>query len=200
VQSIVFWYAEAGKILFCKPIKFMKEPYFKPWIGEDYETSNPRIMVLGESHYGVGDEPETFTQGVIKEWALGGKGNRFFTTTAKILSGKPYEWMSADEKRTFWQTVVFYNFIQKIVGTGPRIRPDEQMWQDSKEALNHVLAQISPEIIVVLGKALRWHTEPFLSSYNEIIVCYWTHPSAPHFKKQVAIDAFNQAKMLHDNR
>ena len=49
----------------------MNEPYFKPWIGENYQDSKPLILVLVESHYGVGDEPETFTQGVIKEWALG---------------------------------------------------------------------------------------------------------------------------------
>jgi len=174
----------------------MKEPYFKPWIGENYESNKPKILILGESHYGVGDEPETFTQGVIKDWAMGGKGNRrFFTTVAKIVSEKPHEWMSLDAKNTFWQSVAFYNFVQTIVGETPRIRPKEQMWQDAQEPLRYVLTTLSPEIVVVLGKALRWHTEPILSSYPSIVSCYWTHPSAFGFKKQEAIDTFDQAKI-----
>ena len=174
----------------------MKEPYFKPWIGENYESSKPRILILGESHYSSNpDEKPDFTQGIVAYWALGGKGNRFFTTIAKVVSEKPHEWMRPNDKEAFWQSVAFYNFIQEIVGKEARIRPTEQMWQNAQEPLKNVLTNLSPEIVVVLGKALRGYTEPILSSYSEIISCYWTHPSAfGHFNKQESIDAFKQAK------
>ena len=69
------------------------------------------------------------------------------------------------------------------------------MWEDAKEPLKRVLADLSPGIVIVLGKALRWHIEPILSLHNEIISCYLTHPSAfGHFKKQEAIDEFSRAK------
>ena len=174
----------------------MKEPYFKPWVGENYAASRPRILILGESHYSENlSENQDFTQGIIAYWALGSKGNRFFTTIAKIVSEKPYEWMSPADKNTFWQSVAFYNFIQEIVGEAPRYRPTEQMWQDAKEPLEYVLAALSPDLVVVLGKELQRYVEPSLSSYKNVISCYWTHPSAfGHFKKDTAIAAFAQAK------
>ena len=28
------------------------EPFYKPWVGQAYEESPHRILILGESHYG----------------------------------------------------------------------------------------------------------------------------------------------------
>ena len=174
----------------------MIEPYFKPWVGENYKSSKPKILVLGESHYGNGQELQTFTEEVIRGCAIGGGGKtRLFTIVAKILSGKSYVWMSPDDKQVFWQNVAFYNYIQVIVGGEPRIRPTKEMWERSQQALKHVLTDLAPDIVIVLGRQLRIHVEPKLKTFDAITFCYWTHPSAPkYFKKQEAIGAFDEAK------
>jgi hypothetical protein len=77
----------------------MQEPFFQPWVGENYNAQTPKILVLGESHYGKQEDyTHEWTQGVVKAWALGEEGTtRYFTTIAKILSDKAYERISQEE-------------------------------------------------------------------------------------------------------
>lgn len=69
---------------------------FHPWVGNNYEYENPKILILGESHYGNANEnKEIFTQNVVKDWALRGEGShKFFTTIAKILPDRMDIWLS----------------------------------------------------------------------------------------------------------
>ncbi|GAB3566094.1 hypothetical protein GCM10027578_14700 [Spirosoma luteolum] len=178
----------------------MKTPFFQPWVGENYSTQSPKILVLGESHYGKDEwyTPE-FTQGVIKDWALCQKGTRsFFTKIAKILLGKPHEWISLEEKHDLWHRVAFYNYVQEFVGVGPRMRPTPAMWTDAEDAFEYVMKQLTPDIVIVMGKELGWHVRTFEKNYpGTANFCYWTHPSARSFKKDEAVDAF--AKALNPN-
>jgi len=44
---------------------------FDPWVGSKYRSSGfggVRVLILGESHYGIGTESATFTTDVVKEW------------------------------------------------------------------------------------------------------------------------------------
>lgn len=156
----------------------MRNIVFKPWVGNDYATNKfgARILVLGESHYGVPeDEHEEYTKEVVQLWA---KENRlaFFTKIAKtILNLDSSEYLTDDAKTEFWENVAFYNYIQKIVGEGARIRPASDMWESSAPALFEVIKDLDPQIIYVLGKELADNL-PQLPSGIE--VCYLSHPSS----------------------
>jgi hypothetical protein len=166
---------------------------FKPWLGDNYENENIKILILGESHYGNSDEnKETFTQDVIKSWALREEGSiKFFTTIAKVLSDKIDEWLSDDDAKEFWNKVVFYNYIQDFVGQNARIRPTDEMWRQAEKPFNEVLLKYQPDIVVVLGKDLGWYVEQYANDFEKIVFCYWTHPSA-------GFGRFDQQKSLED--
>ena len=139
---------------------------FAPWIGpkfDDQPLAGVRILVLGESHYAKSErtladsqhEPIELTRNVVRRLALGPRPHRFFTTVARLLSHLE----QADRAATadLWNRIAFYNYIQDIVGSGPRMRPTKEMWADAHLPFCDVLDELRPDCVLVLGKALRHH-------------------------------------------
>lgn len=120
---------------------------FKPWIGSQYKNGNPKILVLGESHYGLPldrSEPN-FTSYLLGRHISGKDQSRFFTNIANMFGE------AAETRETFWQSVAFYNYVQGSVGHRPRTEPQDHMWNNSAYAFQEVLTKHRPEYIVVLG-------------------------------------------------
>lgn len=141
----------------------MNNIQFKPWIGPQYATQGIeglRILILGESHYGdEGEEYEDCTSDVVKEWAIE-KRLAFFTKIAKSVLRLPAEeYITDEQKAIFWNSVAFYNYIQKFVGDEPRQRPSYDMWDPSKNAFIQTIKQIKPQLCVVFGYEL-WGNLP----------------------------------------
>ena len=139
-----------------------------PYVGENYGNVKPfglSVLILGESHYIPGDDDlyDTFTREIIRRVLNiidGPKdptfNTRFFTKVARVFHDKKPD---QGLQRQFWQSVVYYVFIQESVGKRPRIRPTDQMWRDGGPALQEVLIEYEPEFVLVLGKQL-WSNLP----------------------------------------
>jgi hypothetical protein len=154
---------------------------FKPWIGKNYHTNGLngiKILFLGESHYGkAGNEKADTTINVIKRLALGEQRyHRFFTTIAKfaLLKGAKNK-ISKKERKEFWESVAFYNYVQEFVGDKSRIRPTKEMWQSAKKPFCEILEELKPQLIVVLGKELNKNLPRIPTG---IEVCRVNHPSS----------------------
>ncbi|MCY3737405.1 MAG: hypothetical protein OXG13_13440 [Gemmatimonadaceae bacterium] len=140
----------------------MERVYFKPWIGENYWSGRrfgKRVLVLGESHYEWDKEmcglPPDFTIQCIEDQVLG-YTKRFWTEIViAFLNKRP----SVEDKREFWHSCAFYNYIQESVGFGPRVRPTREMWERAVNPFNAVLAELRPDFIAVLGYEL-WDNLP----------------------------------------
>lgn len=173
------------------------KPFFLPWEGPNYRTSSPKILILGESHCRRdGSDQQTFTQGVIRSWAIGEEGTRkFFTTIAKVLSGKLYEHLSKSDKVDFWNRVALYNYIQEVVGDKPRDRPTDLMWEQAQQPFLQVIENLSPDIVVVLGGHLSHYINRVKDQCPTVHFCHWYHPSSfGAFKKHKARAAFDAVK------
>ncbi|MCD9472930.1 hypothetical protein GLP21_19690 [Photobacterium carnosum] len=152
---------------------------FKPWVGNKYFSENQfgiRILLLGESHYGDESEDENFTIDVVKKWGKGeelGESLPFFKKIAVSLLNlnSAYE-LSDKDREEFWDHVAFYNYIQTIVGEGPRERPIQDMWEESKPLFYTVLDHLKPDLIIVLGKELSYNIPEV-----DIDICVIQHPS-----------------------
>ncbi len=184
-------------------------PQFLPWVGARYgeihapPVGRARVLVLGESHYGDAScQRESFTNDVVKEWVFQ-RRDRFFTKVAKLTLGlSTAEWLSPELSHEFWNSVLFYNYVQEIVGPGPRYRPSPEMWRCAESSLGRLLLEHTPNCIVVLGRelagALRTTStlgfavvsedgpEPFYvlepAQATRPIVWTWVnHPSSPGF-------------------
>lgn len=133
--------------------------HFYPWTGRDFFTApfkGQRVLILGESHYQwLKDEPldqyHHLTQDCVRE-VLGGEFRKAFWTHIAVafLGERP----TFEQLEKFWHSVAFYNYFQQSVGFGARVRPTEEMWENSKPALSEVLERLRPDVVIVLGYAL----------------------------------------------
>ncbi|WP_370621706.1 hypothetical protein NMD10_27700 (plasmid) [Citrobacter portucalensis] len=131
---------------------------FLPWVGERYHSSRygVRVLVLGESHYGVQEDyTPDFTRDVVNGHAFQ-SGFRFFTMITTLLRGSP-GCADEEERREAWQHVAFYNYVQEFVGDAGRIRPTRAMWRDAAAALEEVVTELRPDVILVLGYQMWDH-------------------------------------------
>ena len=102
---------------------------FKPWVGLYYDKSplGLRLLILGESHYrSAGDKsPEEWTTNEALKH--GRHTHRYWTRLSGVL-GKHQQPYQAD----IWDSVVFYNYVQHVVGTAPRQRRASECGQASR--------------------------------------------------------------------
>jgi hypothetical protein len=152
----------------CRACHVMSGIFFKPWKGKRYESNQlfgKRILVLGESHYEWDENIPLYpdlTIDCIREQAEGIHTSQFWTNIAvAFLNKRP----SQEEKKEFWDSIAFYNYVQKSVGFGPRVRPTEDMWRISEQGFVEVLAKLLPKVVIVLGYAL-WQHLPELGGRN----------------------------------
>jgi len=156
---------------------------FDPWVGNKYWSvgfASVRILILGESHYGdIGTESTAFTTKVVREYAQE-KRSRFFTITQKLVAGiSPDDWVSDEERAAFWEQVAFYNFVQAFPGSEPRCRPTQEMWSAATAAFFRTLAELKPQVVVVLGFELQANLPEVPSGIH---VCFARHPSSWGFQ------------------
>lgn len=144
----------------------MKNVRFLPWVGKNYQAglNGLRTLVLGESHYHGGVNPEinsrpNFTIECIQEQVDGEFTFAFWTKIATTMIGrKP----TLEDKQQFWNSVAFYNYVQDSVGSGPRIAPQSESWEKSEVPFEEVLENLKPHFIVALGYRM-WDRLPNLN-------------------------------------
>ncbi|MGA3172549.1 MAG: hypothetical protein ABSE62_16225 [Chthoniobacteraceae bacterium] len=152
---------------------------FLPWRGENYDIgrSGKRILILGESHYNwdsnyrIEDDPEV-TKRIIKEQIDETFTAKFWTNIAIMFLGKK---PTPEEKRDFWHSVAFYNYVQYSAGEKPRIAPGADKFENSEPAFYEVLDTLKPQLLVVLGYRLwehvpgtGWESGPAIESKENV--------------------------------
>lgn len=168
--------------------KFSSSVYFQPWIGEAFEEGlwGRRTLILGQSHYQwKSDVPVTpqLTQQCIEEQCSGEESGAHWTKIAMTGIGhKP----TLDEKRRFWSSVAYANFIQESVGHGPRLGPPKrQMIEASTEPFLVTLDALRPDVVWVLGYELwNWLPEetsggPTIRRDVDALTCWYDLASQP---------------------
>lgn len=157
---------------------------FDPWIGCMYNqkaTQFPRLLILGESHYGrLRTEKATTTKDLITGIRCNLTREPFFTKVARLIC-LAYNGSIASAKineAEVWQRVAFANYIQEFVSEGPRVRPTHEMWEKAAVPFIQTLHEIKPQILLVLGKQLGERLPPITQSEHLIEICRINHPSS----------------------
>lgn len=188
--------------------------HLRPWIGSEYEKGigGKRLLVLGESQYSDTDNPE-LTQIVMKKllaYKLRKRKDeaeyepwmRTFTIFERAVAGRV---LSGEESAAFWNSVLFYNFVQEMM-PDRGFRPTRKQFADSAAAFEEVLNAYEPDLIIAWGKTLFDRT-PELAGRNtpsimhdkiEIYTYEYTlrsgkmcrmmrmlHPAAPGYSKEL---------------
>lgn len=164
----------------------MRRRRFNPWVGEAYGQTNglelpAKLLLLGESHYRDRDWDEEWdgqpTIGVIREVKQQENGGYpLFTKSMRTILG-PQRPTDILTRETFFDSIAFYNYVQRSVGPGPGERPTQEMWEEAAGPFRATLEDLRPTHIVACGKTLWRH----MKKYQE----FWTPPS------ETMVDWFN---------
>lgn len=121
---------------------------FQPWVGPNYETAKPRLLIVGPSHYDWPTREIPVATTAVIEWAIEHGSGPLFTNLVATCTGK---WPDAVARKRFWESVVYFNYIQEFVGDGPRKPHRYGLWVKSHDAFAAVLNALKPELILVFG-------------------------------------------------
>ena len=145
---------------------------FNPWVGNRYDqgyAGGPRLLVLGESHYGDQPPEHNLTQRLTHEYAQGQWKHGFWTNIMQAVMGCHHTAITPAQKETFWQSVALYNYIQVML-EGPRRCPPAEAWLDSQPTFEAVLEALRPHAILILGTQ-TWNKLPPVTPDSGHIKC-----------------------------
>ena len=162
--------------------------FFDPHVGEKYGKEGSlfkkKILVLGDSHYcdnectdrkSCGDlekhqDCADFTQEIVKDFLnLGCTGERYRWkgTYSRFVNSMMGREASQPEREEFFDSVVFYNYMQAAAGDNPYVAGSyEHSDKRYLSALYEVLDKYSPDVVICWGQTL-WDTLPDDFNYGE---------------------------------
>lgn len=143
---------------------------FHPWKGDRWGLSDNalggrRLLVLGESHYSkkfsVWDRDPDMTNWCVTEFLKGANGElrpearRFYAKLTSLISGRPSDALSADDRRNIWDSITYYNYIPWIAANKAGVAPPEAMWHgEAPLAFQDIVSRSEAEAIIVCGSRL----------------------------------------------
>lgn len=139
--------------------------YFLPWVGTNYLAQSPRLLLLGESHYGDNNENPNLTRELTYNYSEGLWSHRYWTGIMNTLNDQN----TPDARNVFWSKVAFYNYIQDIVGATSGIQPTAAMFVSALTGFRSVLNYLKPTHILVLEKRLWLNLPTNLLSSRDIV-------------------------------
>ncbi len=149
--------------------------HFRPWVGKNYEQGigGKRLLVLGESQYSSTDNPEQ-TQMVIRkllDYKLGSceyePWMKTFSVFERAVAGRE---LSGEESAAFWNSVLFYNFVQEMMPYRG-FRPTRKQFADSAAAFEEILNEYEPDLVIAWGTAL-YDSTPALDGHDAPSIAY----------------------------
>lgn len=139
----------------------MNNVVFNPWIGINYGTAgvfNKKILVLGESQYGVKEEDQNPSATIDRvSFVVSGGKDRWTGTYRRFERSLVGHYTSDEESKEIWNSIVFYNYVQKSLtdtNVDPRKDATEEEMKQWVNAFFEVLEKYQPDLIIGWGKRL----------------------------------------------
>lgn len=164
---------------------------FYPFVGSQYEKSDFKILILGESHHNKGNSDCTgseMTKNYINEFIDYKKGKKPFYHSMNTLSrfvnifnGKK---LNNSEAVNYLESIAFYNYVQVLIETN-RKSPSLENFSNSIDAFKLVLNQLNPDLIIFWGNRL-WNNFPKANhkqiKFNDVNIHYLDFEKKVPFK------------------
>jgi hypothetical protein len=137
-------------------MKFSNKVKIKPFIGKDYFKAEQKLLILGESAFGDHKGDKNLLVNVITDIKNGQETSYTQYRKTKVFFTKIFNLFKNKEncdKKTFWNKVSFYDYIQELMDYPGQI-PPKNYFNDAEPPFFEILKKIEPDVVIVLGKRL----------------------------------------------
>ncbi|KOF04356.1 hypothetical protein OB69_02255 [Roseivirga seohaensis subsp. aquiponti] len=144
---------------------------WKPFVGKNYQNSEKKMLLIGESHYiydtkesQVSANSKEFTQKVVDELAIKQWKTKspFFQNINKLFLG------AESNTNKFWSEVAFYNFIQRPMRDAIKEKPSKSDFDNAWVTLIDVLVELKPKVCLFLGNSASNRMEKALRNEGRV--------------------------------
>ncbi|AFL97271.1 hypothetical protein [Ornithobacterium rhinotracheale] len=124
-----------------------------PFVGEKYNVSKPKVLLVGESHYldeseNNNHEKVIYTRMIANEL---GAGNRNYKTKSPIFNNVN-NMLKATNPQKLWDKIAFYNFVQRPMSSLD-IRPSNSDFDEAWVVFFRLVQVLKPDYCLFLGNS-----------------------------------------------
>lgn len=133
-----------------------------PWVGSEYEKTEKKLLVVGESHYYNPDEINSFekhtninfTRISIEELGVKQLYKNDKNYNVKITENFHKALVRTDsfDSSKFWERVAYVNLLQFPMKTNAG-RPSDKQFKESWPSLFELIKMISPDQVLFIGNS-----------------------------------------------
>lgn len=131
-----------------------------PWIGKDFKNNKKRLLIVGESHYSLAENDKEYQRRFQEA-----TNNKYFTRKCIYESPICENWRNNTfenihrvllrsnnlDKGLFWEQVVFYNFIPRLMDYRIRERPTPVDFYSSWKIFIEIINILKPTDCIFIG-------------------------------------------------
>ena len=135
------------------------------WVGKNYDTTMPSLLILGQSDSGVKTRLSTY----VPDWIAERVTDRTFTAiyNACTASKSSVFHNFSKQKQNFWDAIAFYNFIPKTLGPiKPGPSPTVLDLKSGVRPLHLVLDVLRPHGVFIMGLAHSDYSRPVVQAHG----------------------------------
>lgn len=141
-----------------------------PWVGKEYQKSERRVLIVGESHYEKKQEKietimrdELLSRAVIYEYAIlfdwGGQHNPTFDNLNRAFYNDKelaFSWNTEENienRKQLWKSLAFYNFIQRpmLYNSEVKERPTSEDFCKGWSVFIEIIKLLKPTDCLFIG-------------------------------------------------
>lgn len=127
-----------------------------PWIGRNYINNEPKVLILGDTHYAINMDGSFSEEGYqefmqeestinIVKCALEEGPWSFFSGLHRL-----FHLTNDNDLKKFWSNVAFYNFVQEVMHSKDSI-PSDDNFSEAWICFCDVIDIINPDFCLFLG-------------------------------------------------
>ncbi|WHT39537.1 hypothetical protein QNH98_02215 [Myroides sp. mNGS23_01] len=146
-----------------------------PWVGKNYTTTSPKVLILGLSQYAV-DEDKEYCEATEQGFMNKEINREFLFENIKILEDKSKFYTglyntyckgeSLDAKYALLNKIAFYNFFQTVDQNVSGNKRNKQESLTAWAIFHQIINIIKPDICIFHGKDAHKHMEFYFQSQN----------------------------------
>lgn len=131
------------------------------WIGSNYQSGS-RILILGESWY----SDEVPLTDYISRWARGDQQDTLFACLYNALSGRRREKSTPTQRRDWWESIAFCNFVPGSLGPTNAQRPTSAQFKAARDPFADTLRRLAPSGVWLVGLGHAKYSRPVVEAFG----------------------------------